>query len=203
MILEDMTRSAEYINDLRTEVVRDIYNTCRVARMRIAKIVEVRSFANKLNGMDSLLEVIDFLDKKLDAFRERYTHLKNKSIKKEAHSEPADPALSENSKEECEEEEEDINNFDLLDLGGDDPEPEKVEETKKIEKKKKEKKQDKDKGKDKHENLEEQDSKEKDEPKKIKKLIAPPSGARKINAGQKEEDTENNSNPIADLLDFN
>ena len=63
MILEDMARTAEYINDLRTEVVKDIYTTCRIARLRIAKIVEVRSFANKLNDMESLLEVIDFLDK--------------------------------------------------------------------------------------------------------------------------------------------
>lgn len=63
MILEDMSKNAKYINDLRTEVVRDIYMTCRISRIRIAKIIEVRSFANKLSDMDALLEVVDFLDK--------------------------------------------------------------------------------------------------------------------------------------------
>lgn len=63
MILEDMSNSAEYIDDLRTEVVNDIYITWRISRIRIAKIVEVRSFANKLDDLEALLEVLDYIDK--------------------------------------------------------------------------------------------------------------------------------------------
>lgn len=73
-----MSNTAEHINDLRTEVVADIYTTCRVSRVRIAKIIEVRSFANKLNDLESLLEVLDFIDKKIELFKAKYKKLKEK-----------------------------------------------------------------------------------------------------------------------------
>ena len=81
LILEDMSNGAEYIGDLRTEVVQDIYTTCRVSRLRIAKIIEVRSFANKLTDLESLLEVLDFIDKKIELFKGKYKKLKQKDVK--------------------------------------------------------------------------------------------------------------------------
>ena len=47
-----------------------------MSRHRIAKIIETRSFNNKLDGMDDLLEALDFMDKRLDAFKTRYRSLK-------------------------------------------------------------------------------------------------------------------------------
>jgi len=45
-IMEDMASNAQYINDLRTELARDIYYECKYAWYWLAKIIEVRSFAN-------------------------------------------------------------------------------------------------------------------------------------------------------------
>ena len=87
LILEDMSNNAEHINDIRTEVVQDIYNTCRISRARIAKIIEVRSFANKLNDLESLLEVLDFIDKKIELFKAKYKKLKEKEKKAKKKSE--------------------------------------------------------------------------------------------------------------------
>jgi hypothetical protein len=235
MILEDMANNSEHINDLRTEVVSDIYTTCKVSRVRIAKIIEVRSFANKLEDLESLLEVLDFIDKKLDAFRIKYKKLKAKEqarahkqeIKEKEKQEKAEndkkkakeapttkqASSSDDSDDESEESEDDefdqfnndnaegpeIGNIDLLDLGLEDsPEkqepvavkkiPKKSKKSKKDKKEKKSKKSKKEK-KPKKQSVDEDSKKEVDEDKEnnsestkpIKKLMAPPPGARKIN----------------------
>ncbi len=36
----------------------------------------MRSFANKTDDLNELLEVLDFLDKRIDAFKARYRQLK-------------------------------------------------------------------------------------------------------------------------------
>ena len=103
LILEDMWNTAEHINDLRTDVVQDIYTTWRISRVRIAKIVEVRSFANKLNDLEALLEVLDFIDKKIDIFKTKYKKLKEKEkkrkedVKKREEQAKNEPKAQENS----------------------------------------------------------------------------------------------------------
>jgi hypothetical protein len=77
-----MGNNAEHINDIRTEVVKDVYLTCKITRVRIAKIVEVRSYANKMEDLEALLEVLDFLDKKIDSFKAKYIKLRTKEEKR-------------------------------------------------------------------------------------------------------------------------
>ena len=78
MILEDMAKEAKTYKDINTEVTRDVYNECRMSRHRIAKIIETRSFNNKLHGMEELLGALDFMDKRLDKFRRTHQKLKEK-----------------------------------------------------------------------------------------------------------------------------
>jgi len=155
MILEDMSNNAEYITDLRTDIVHDIYTTCRVSRARIAKIIEVRSFANKLNDLESLLEVLDFIDKKIELFRSKYQKLKEKEkkdkkkIKEEREKQP-DPQESHDKnesyedfdkyQEESEEEKQEIGGIDLLGLGLEDSPDKQPEQEQNSKKKKKPKK---------------------------------------------------------------
>lgn len=218
MILEDMCSNAENINDLRTETVSDVYTTCRISRARIAKIVEVRSFANIIEDLESLLEVLDFLDKKLDAFKGKYNKLKVKEEKrlKAAKDKKEEKAqeIKEDVKQEDEhefpdieedeeEESQPIGNIDLLELGlGDEP---KQEEQSKPKKKKKEKKI-----KEKKEEVESPVSQNNapgpQEGKK--KLLAPPPGVRKLNSvnNQGQQPNKENTQPqtdIIDLLEFN
>lgn len=222
-----MCKNAELINDLRTEVVREIYMTCKIARIRIAKIVEVRSFANKLDDLESLLEVIDFIDKKLDAFRAKYKKLKQKEEQrvKAAKAKPKEPIIEQKSEEESDGEESEaenegeekevaIGNIDLLELGLEDahPGPVKQEKSKKEEKTKgKDKKLKKKKKSESEDEADEDDnSSRKDENhaenKGVIKIIAPPSAARKL----KNEAIQNSKNQeqdppkplIEDLLDF-
>ena len=78
IILEDLGKEAKTFNDLATEVARDVYNECRMSWFRIAKIIETRSFHNKMHGMEELLEALDYMDKRIDKFRATYRKLKER-----------------------------------------------------------------------------------------------------------------------------
>lgn len=162
-----MGNNAEHINDIRTEVVKDVYMTCKITRVRIAKIVEVRSYANKMEDLEALLEVLDFLDKKIDAFKAKYIKLRTKEEKRlkaakdakvtsSCNLQPIKQPEQEDANEEGEEsdledfdaegedegEGEEIGNINLLDLGlGEEPpKKKKSKKSKKAKKNKKEKK---------------------------------------------------------------
>lgn len=219
-----MSNNAEHINDLRTEVVKDIYTTCKIARTRIAKIVEVRSFANKLSDLEALLEVIDFMDKKLDAFRSKYNKLKAKEEKRQKQAKDREQEEKNKVQEkdefdefeaEGEEDEQEIGNIDLLELGlGEEPPKEAKSKPKKKSKKKKQNLSDNEDNKE--EAAHNSEGKESDENKDsevknkvIKKLVAPPSGVRKLNSvsGKKQEkdekpDSNQQKSNLMDLLEF-
>lgn len=55
-----------------------MYNDCQYERFKIAKMIEVRSFANNTSGMSDLLDVMDYMDKKLDEFKVTYLKLKQR-----------------------------------------------------------------------------------------------------------------------------
>ena len=162
-----MGNNAEHINDIRTEVVKDVYLTCKITRVRIAKIVEVRSYANKMEDLEALLEVLDFLDKKIDSFKAKYIKLRTKEEKRlkaakdakvtpSCNLQPIKQPEQEDANEEGEEsdledfdaegedegEGEEIGNINLLDLGlGEEPpKKKKSKKSKKAKKNKKEKK---------------------------------------------------------------
>jgi len=78
IILEDLGKEAKTFKDLATEVARDVYNECWMSRFWIAKIIETRSFHNKMSGMEELLEALDYMDKWLDKFRSTYRKLKER-----------------------------------------------------------------------------------------------------------------------------
>ena len=140
---------------------------------------------------------------KLDAFRDKYTKLKCK-YEENDYKENSQPEIEkeedEDNNEEAEEESEAENdkddnwNIDLLNLG--DNSDNNNESIKKNNiKQKKEKKENK---KEKNEEEEQQENKG------IKRLIAPPSGARKLGTTQKEdENIKAKKDLIEDLLDFN
>lgn len=63
-----MCDNAKVFDDFQSEVTKDVYNECRFARHKIAKIIEARSFNNKLDGMEELLSALDYMDKKILKF---------------------------------------------------------------------------------------------------------------------------------------
>lgn len=71
-----MQKNAKTIHDLRQELARDIYFECKYARYWLAKIIEVWSYANNTLNMEELLEVVDFVDKKIEDFKCTYLRLK-------------------------------------------------------------------------------------------------------------------------------
>ena len=51
-------------------------------RRRLARIVQAKSFTNQdIAGVTELLEVIDYIDNKLEAYKKRYLKLKQKALK--------------------------------------------------------------------------------------------------------------------------
>jgi len=79
-----MQKNAKSIHDLRQDLARDIYFECKYARYRLAKIIEVRSYANNTLNMEELLEVVDYVDKKIEEFRCTYLWLKQKKMLEQA-----------------------------------------------------------------------------------------------------------------------
>ena len=52
-------------------------------RRRVARIVQAKSFSNyDIQGVTSLLEIIDFIDNKLEAYKKKYLKLKKKGAEK-------------------------------------------------------------------------------------------------------------------------
>jgi hypothetical protein len=67
---------------MKTEVATDIYQTCLMMRRRVARIVQAKSFSNiDVDSVAELLEVIDYIDRKLESYKAKYLKLKTKKIK--------------------------------------------------------------------------------------------------------------------------
>jgi len=70
------------MDDLKSEVATDIYQTCLMMRRKIARIVQAKSFSNvDIESVAELLDIIDYVDKKLEAYKKKYLKFKNKVIK--------------------------------------------------------------------------------------------------------------------------
>lgn len=82
-ILEDIQQTEHAtIEDLQSEVATDIYQTCLMMRRRVARIVQAKSFLNvDMKGVTELLEIIDYIDTKLEAYKKRYLKLKQRAIR--------------------------------------------------------------------------------------------------------------------------
>lgn len=51
-------------------------------RRRVARIVQAKSFSNiDIESVAELLEIIDYIDKKLEAYKKKYLKFKQKMIK--------------------------------------------------------------------------------------------------------------------------
>ncbi len=64
---------------MKSDVATDIYQTCLMMRRRIARIVQAKSFQNyDIEAVSEMLEVIDFIDNKLESYKKKYLKLKEK-----------------------------------------------------------------------------------------------------------------------------
>ena len=62
---------------MRSELATDIYQTCLMMRRRVARIVQAKSFQNvDIQGVTEMLEIIDYIDKKLEGYKKTYLKLK-------------------------------------------------------------------------------------------------------------------------------
>jgi hypothetical protein len=51
-------------------------------RRRVARIVQAKSFSNvDIESVAELLEIIDYIDGKLESYKKKYLKLKNKTLK--------------------------------------------------------------------------------------------------------------------------
>ncbi len=65
------------MDDLKSEVATDIYQTCLMMRRRVARIVQAKSFSNvDIEAVAELLDIIDYIDKKLEAYKKKYLKFK-------------------------------------------------------------------------------------------------------------------------------
>lgn len=76
MLLEDIERTRS-LDEMRSELATDIYQTCLMMRRRVARVVQAKSFQNvDIAGVTAMLEVIDFIDEKLEKYKKTYLKLK-------------------------------------------------------------------------------------------------------------------------------
>lgn len=73
--------NAESLDEMKSEVATDIYQTCLMMRRRIARIVQAKSFSNvDIDSVVGLLEILDYIDKKLETYKKKYLKLKGKVL---------------------------------------------------------------------------------------------------------------------------
>ena len=76
-ILEDISLSAELVEDMKSEIATDIYSTCFMMRRKVARMVQAKSFQNiEFDRVSELLEIMDFIDTQLEAYKKKYLKLK-------------------------------------------------------------------------------------------------------------------------------
>ena len=81
-LLVDIQLTAETLEDMKSEVATDIYQTCLMMRRRVARIVQAKSFSNvDIESVAELLSIIDYIDTKLEAYKKQYLKLKNKTLR--------------------------------------------------------------------------------------------------------------------------
>ena len=63
---------------MKTDVAVEILQTAKLMRRKIAKMVEMKCFAGVEEDLPELFEIIDYIDKKLIAYKNRYLKLKKR-----------------------------------------------------------------------------------------------------------------------------
>jgi hypothetical protein len=82
-ILASIANCAESLEDMKTDIATDIYQTCLMMRQKVAKIIAAKSFTEQgIEEMPQLLEILDFIDVSLTSFKKKYTKFKTKAVKK-------------------------------------------------------------------------------------------------------------------------
>ena len=72
-ILDDIRESALSLNDLRSELAREIFSTSVQIRFRIVQIIMAKSnLGIDFESIPLYLSQVDFIDKKLELFRSKY-----------------------------------------------------------------------------------------------------------------------------------
>lgn len=81
-ILEDISLVAEGLDDMKSDVATDIYQTCLMMRRKVARIVQAKSFLNHdIERVADLLEIIDYIDQKMGQYKKKYLKMKEKALK--------------------------------------------------------------------------------------------------------------------------
>jgi cell fate (sporulation/competence/biofilm development) regulator YmcA (YheA/YmcA/DUF963 family) len=63
---------------MKTDVSIEILETAKLMRRKIAKMIEVKCFAGVEEDIPELLEIIDYIDKRLVLYKKKYINLKKK-----------------------------------------------------------------------------------------------------------------------------
>ena len=89
-ILTELSMAAEEVHDLRSEIAIEIYETCAYICKKSAKIVEAKLNAqdsmpaatggNTAVDVDGYLTMMDLINAKINAFKQRYAELKEVAI---------------------------------------------------------------------------------------------------------------------------
>ena len=88
-ILEDLCIGAEDVQEMRSEVAIEIYETCAYIQKKSQKVIEAKMMAldNQMADegaqavdIEGYLNMIDLINTKLIAFKERYAALKEIAI---------------------------------------------------------------------------------------------------------------------------
>ncbi|CDW84727.1 tom1-like protein 2-like [Stylonychia lemnae] len=131
-LLEDIQNTAESLDELKSEVATDIYQTCLMMRRRVARIVQAKSFTNTdIESVAELLDIIDYIDKKLESYKKKYLKYKSKKLREiekkkqkiqqeesKSDDEDDDKKKKKAKKNKREKKVKQNQNTDLLDLGG-------------------------------------------------------------------------------------
>lgn len=68
---------------MKSELATEIYQTCLMMRRRVARMVQAKSFSNiDIEYVADLLEILDYIDSKLEEFKKKYLKLKDKVIRR-------------------------------------------------------------------------------------------------------------------------
>ena len=88
-ILDDMRQGAVDVQELRSEIAIEIYETCAYIQKKSQKIIEAKLQAmdnqqanadSQVVDIDGYLTMIDLINTKLNAFKQRYAELKEQAI---------------------------------------------------------------------------------------------------------------------------
>ena len=88
-ILDEIQQAAENVDEMRTEMTFEMYDTCQYIQKKSQKIVEAKltviennmmGAASNVETVDSYLSLIDLINNKLEVFKQKYLALKAQAI---------------------------------------------------------------------------------------------------------------------------